>query len=223
MANEKFKISSLPTHSLLAEAAILLFLFNFATLAAQRNADLEPFIENSIRVNSTVDQAWSVLANFAGVGGFHVLYDETNALNGSTGTLELGAERESLMPDGIYNLILKERVVDLVDGAYYTFEVYDSDKSSLESMLVTYGVSSDEEGKVSIYNQVAFKDGSKVWKNFKKRKLNRDSRISLISYKHRIETGGTEKDLKRLKVWFDRKANEQEIGEFVATANLEAN
>ncbi len=223
MAHEKFKISTLPIHSNFAKMLILAFLLHVGTSAAQNKSDFNPLIENSILVESTIDQAWSVLANFAGVGRFHVLYDETNALNGSEGTLEVGAERESLMPDGMYNLILRERVVDLVDGAYFTFEVYQSEKAALESMRVTYGVISDEQGKVRIYNQVAFKDGSKVWKNFKKRKLNRDSQISLISYKHRIETGGSEKDLKRLKDWFDRKAGEKEEGEFIATSDLEAN
>ena len=202
---------------------VVLMVLNFGSSHAQKNAEYALWIENSIRINSSTEQAWNVLADFAGVGAFHVLYDETILLKGEENALALGAERESLIPDGMFNLIQKERIVDLVDGAYFTYEVYHSDKSSLESMLVTYGVMKDEAGNVRIYNHVALQEGSKVWKNFSKRRQNRDSQISLISYKHRIETGGSEKDIKRLKKWFALYEDKQPDRDFLATTDLKVN
>lgn len=219
--------NSIFTHSdrqhQLASLLFTLLVLNFSWTHAQRNAEKLLWIENSVQVNTTIDLAWSVLADFAGVGEFHVLYDETILLTGNPTTVVLGAERESLIPDGMFNLIQKERVVDLLDGAYFTYEVYDSERSSLESMLITYGVMTDEEGNVRIYNQIAFKEGSKVWKNFSRRKQKRDSQLSLMSYKHRIETGGSEKDIKKLKDWIALNEGKRSDPDLLATTDLKVN
>jgi hypothetical protein len=201
----------------------LLFVLNLGVIQAQKNPEQAVWIENSVQVNGTIDEAWQVLADFAGAGAFHVLYEETILLKGNPKRVVLGAERESLIPDGMFNLIQKERVVDVVDGAYFTYEVYDSDKSTLESMLVTYGVTMDEGGNVRIYNHIALEEGPRVWKNFSKRKQNRDSQLSLISYKHRIETGKSEKDIKSLKKWYALNEDKRPVRELLATTDLEVN
>ena len=198
-------------------------LFCLVGIQAQLGLNYPVLIENSIEVNSSVEEAWAVISDFGGTGNFHVLYEETTLLQGSADRAELGSERESLMPDGMFNVILKERIVNLVDGSQLTFEIYDSEKSSLESMLVTYGVATDNQGKVLIYNQVGFKEGSGVWKNFAKRKHNRDSKLSLMSFKHRIETGESEKNLKRLKDWFEVQEDNRPDETIVATTDLKLN
>jgi hypothetical protein len=209
-------------YSLVTLLTVLLVL-NLGSVHSQKNSQHAFWIENSVQVNGTIEEAWQVLADFAGTGSFHVLYEETILLEGNPNKVVLGAERESLMPDGMFNLIQKERVVDVVDGAYFTYEVYDSDKSSTESMLVTYGVLMDEAGNVRIYNHITLEDGSSVWKNFSKRKKNRESQLSLMSYKHRIETGEGEKDIKILKKWYalnDKKGPDREL---LATTDLKVN
>ena len=200
-----------------------LFLFDPAPIKSQTRPDNALWLENSVQINGTVDEAWDVLADFAGVGDFHVLYDEAIILNRSSNEVALGVERESFMPDGMYNLIQKERVVDVLEGAYFTYEIYDSEKPTMESMLVTYGVSSDADGNVTIYNHVTFKEDARVWKKFSKRKHNRESQISLISFKHRIETGDAEKDLKRLKKWYALEGENQTNRDFLATTDIKVN
>lgn len=207
----------------LASLYLCLFLLIPAFLKAQSNPENTLWLENSVQINGTVDEAWDVLADFAGVGDFHVLYDEAIILNRSSSEVALGVERESFMPDGMYNVIQKERVVDVLDGAYFTYEIYDSEKQAMESMLVTYGVSSDADGNVTIYNYVTFKEEARVWKKFSKRKYDRESRISLISFKHRIETGGAEKDLKRLKKWYALEEENQSNRDFLATTDVKVN
>jgi hypothetical protein len=90
-------------------------------------------------------------------------------------------------------------------------------------MVITYGVRTDAEGNVIIYNQIAFKDGSKVWKKLSKRRQNRESQMSLISYKHHIETGEIEKDAKRLKEWLAMSENQRIDKDFIATTDLKVN
>lgn len=201
----------------------MLFALNLGSIHSQKSSQHAFWIENSVQVNGTIEEAWKVLADFAGTGTFHALYEETILLKGNPNRVVLGAERESLIPDGMFNLIQKERVVDLVDGAYFTYEVYDSDKSSMESMLVTYGVLMDEGGNVRIYNYITLEDRSGVWKNFSKRKQSRDSQLSLISYKHRIETGESEKDIKSLKRWYALKEDKRPVRELLATTDVEVN
>ena len=223
MSIEQSKTAQPLSRSTIITILMMLIVLNLASTRAQRNAGYTLWIENSVQVNSTAEQAWKVLSDFAGTGSFHVLFDETVLLNGSPNRVAVGAERESLIPEGMFNLIQKERVVELVDGAYFTYEVYDSDKSALESMHITYGVVEDEAGKVRIYNRISLEEGSGVWKNFSRRKQNRDSQISLISYKHHIETGGSEKDIKRLKRWFASRKKSQPEPDMLATTDLEVN
>ena len=223
MSPQRFSTTQPETRFKIVSLLMTLLVLNLGSIHAQNNAEYALWIENSMQVNSTADRAWQVLADFGGTGNFHVLFDDTILLKGSSNAVVLGAERESLIPDGMFNLIQKERVVQLVDGTSFTYEVYESDKSSQESMLVTYGVRTDESGNVRIYNQIAFEEGSRVWKNFSKRKQNRDSQISLMSYKHRIETGGAEKDIKRLKKWFSLAEDKQPDGDLLATTDLKVN
>ncbi len=211
------------SHSAFITLMMLLLVLNIASTQAQKSTGYTLWIENSVQVNSTTDQAWKVLSDFVGTGAFHVLFDETVPLKGSSKQVAVGAERESLIPDGMFNSIQKERVVELVDGAYLTYEVYDSEKSALESMQITYGVMTDEAGKVRIYNRIALKEGSGVWMSFSRRKQNRDSQISLISYKHHIETGGSEKDVRRLKKWFANHKNSEPEPDMLATTDLKVN
>ncbi len=207
----------------LATLLTVLFVLNLGSIHAQKNSQHALWIDNSVQVNGTIEEAWQVLADFAGAGSFHVLYEETILLKGNPNGVVLGAERESLIPDGMFNLIQKERVVDLVDGAHFTYQVYDSDKSSMESMLVTYGVLMDEAGNVRIYNHITLEDRSGAWKNFSKRKRNRESQLSLISYKHRIETGESEKDIKILKKWYALNEKKGPDRELLATTDLKVN
>lgn len=203
----------------LTETMTLLLLLGVVNSWAQNLRTDQVVIENSIQVNSTINQAWLVLSDFAGVGNFHVLYDESSAINESSPFAVLGAERESLMPNGIYNNILKERVIDLVEGSHYTFEVFDSENISLESMEVTYGVRTDAEGLPEIYSRMTYDMGSGVKTSFSKRRFNRDNKISLLSYKYYIETGKVEKDLKSLKKWFNSNETRSDGGELIATRN----
>ena len=219
---EKFKLSQRIRMKSMSVFVAFVF-FSLVGIQAQQGMIYPVLIENSMEVNSSVEEAWAVLSDFGGTGSFHILYDETTLLHGKTDRAELGSERESLMPDGMFNVILKERVVNVVDGSQLTFKIYDSEKSSLESMLVTYGVVMDKHGKVYIYNRVGFNETSGVWKKFAKRKHDRDSKLSLMSYKHHIETGESEKDLKRLKDWIEYQKDNRSDGDVVATTDLKLN
>ena len=211
----KSKLS--PFKKFLKHLAIVILFLTLPTGFAQNSTKASDMVENSVAVNSSLDEAWLVLADFAGVGNFHVLYEESRPINGTPALASIGAERESLMPNGNYNTILKERIVNLVEGSQYTYEVYDSENTSLETMQVTYGVRTGVDGRVVIYSRMSYEMGSLVQNNLVKRKFNRDNRNSLLSYKYYIETGETEKDLKKLKKWFKENEKSLTTDDFLAT------
>ena len=129
--------------------------------------------------------------------------DEGSALNGSLNLAVLGAERESIIPKGIYNIIQKERIIELVDGAYYTYEVYDSENFSVKKMYVTYGVKLDNEGNTVLYGITEYKMNSGLATRMVKGKLSKGNMDSLIAYKHFIETGEENGDIDSLRKRYD--------------------
>lgn len=197
---------------------LLLVLSFFGTRSQQVNQG-QVVIEDKIRVNSSMDRVWLVLSDFSGVGSFHALYDESSAIKPGSKYAAVGAERESLMPDGMYNVILKERVIDLVEGSHYTFEVYESENTPLESMQVTYGLRTDAAGFPEIYSRLSYDMGSAVKTNMSKRRFRKSNKLSLLSYKYYIETGLVEKDLKRLRKWSSANETDSAQTDLIAGRN----
>ncbi len=176
---------------------------------AQGASHVHKVIENRVTVDASVDKAWAALSDFSGVSRFHVLFDESNLLKGEIG-LAVGNERESHVPDGINNVILKGRITEMKEGSFYSYTVYDWENIPLESMSVTYGVGVNPRGETEIYNRTVYRMTSGVITGLARGKFEKGSKDSLISYKYFIETGKNQKDLKELRKWFKRK--EKDIG-----------
>ena len=175
------------------------------SFVSQAQADLYRVVENRITVDTSPEIAWTVVADFAGVSDFHALFDESNLLKGEEGMLQIGSERESHIPDGINNVILKERISDMQEGSFYSYTVYEWENIQLEGMQVTYGVGVNELGQTEIYNRTVFRLKSGMITGLMRSKFDRGSKDSLISYKYFIETGQEEKDLKKLRKWFKKR------------------
>lgn len=156
-------------------------------------------ISNELVVKGSVEEVWSALASFGNVSSFLSTIDESYPLNGSRVIAAEGSERESLVPDGMNNIIYKERITDIVEGSYYTYEVYDSENFTLEKMIVTFGVTSDKEGRTILYSRMRYKMNSALMTHFLRRKLNKINFNSLIGYKYYVETGEKNTDIKSLR------------------------
>ena len=187
-------------------------------LFAQSTSNVYRVIENRVRVDASVDKAWAALADFSGVSGFHVLFDESNLLKGEK-RLAVGNERESHIPDGINNVILKERITEMKEGSFYSYTVYDWENIPLESMSVTYGVGVNPRGETEIYNRTVYRMTSGVITGLARGKFEKGSKDSLISYKYFIETGKNQKDLKALRKWFKRKEKDNGTDELLADSD----
>jgi hypothetical protein len=157
------------------------------------------YLENHIVVNTTPEEAWQALASFGNVSNFNAAYDESVILNDTPDEVRLGAEREVLIPDGVMYIINKERIVTLIEGVYYTYEVYETENFPTKKMWVTYGVRLDHSGRTLIFSKVFYEFNNVLATTFLKGKLKRYNMDSLMAYKNFIETGEKNKDIKELR------------------------
>ena len=177
-------------------------------------------IESRVVVQSSPEEVWSILTDFTGIGDFHVLYEESSAVSDQAEKVGVGLERIGLIPNGNFNVILKERITEFVDGSHYTYEVTDWENIALGNMKVTYGVSINESGETILYSRTHFEMSNGILTSLYRSRFQKNSKDSLISYKYFIETGGREKDLKRLRKWF-KEVEKNNQDENILVSSLE--
>ena len=162
-------------------------------------------VENRVIVEDSHQEVWQALTVFGKVSEIQATIDDSRSLNGTNEQAVLGAEREIQIPDGINNIINKERIITFMDGIYYTYEVYEAENFPTRKMLITYGVRLDEKGRTILYNKTYYKLNNKLNTKLQKRKLDRLSMESLLAYKHYIETGETDVSVKPLRKQYQQK------------------
>lgn len=163
------------------------------------------FLENKVVVNNSPQAVWKALEAFGNVSTFHSTIDESIVLNGSGVEAMLGAEREIQIPDGIVNIINKEKIIKIMDGMYYTYDVYESENFPMKKMQVTYGVRLDHKGRTVLFSKTFFKFNNALANGLLKKKLDRANKDSLLAYKNYIENGEKNTDIKELRKRYNEK------------------
>ena len=180
-------------------------------VSAQQIIDGEEMevLENEVIVQNSHEAVWNALSSYGNVSSFNTTIDDSIMLNGTKEAASLGAEREIQIPDGINNIINKERIVTFVDGVYYTYEVYQSENFPTKKMHVTYGVRLDHKGRTVLFSKIFYKLNNGFVTNLFKRKLKKANFDSLLSYKYYIETGEKNTDIKILRKRYHDEGDEQ--------------
>lgn len=183
------------------QTALWLLLLLLTQLSAQQVIEGEKmkFLENKVIVNNSPEAVWKALVAFGNVSTFHSTIDESIVLNGSDVHAALGAEREIQIPDGINNIINKEKIIKIIDGVYYTYDVYESENFPMKKMQVTYGVRLDHKGRTVLFSKTYFKFNNALANRLLKKKLHRANMDSLLAYKNYIENGEKNTDIKELR------------------------
>ena len=182
-----------------------------AQLAAQEVNESErmKFFENQVVVANSPTEVWEVLAAYGNVSDFHATIDDSFAINGSVVEAVLGSEREIQIPDGVNNIINKERIIDLIEGVYYTYDIYESENFPIKKMQVTYGVRYNFKGQTILFSKTYFKFNNALANKFLRKKLERANMDSLLAYKFYLETGETDADVKVLRKMFSDGENSE--------------
>jgi hypothetical protein len=180
---------------------LLIAILLVTNVSAQQLIDGEKLevLESKVVVRNSHEAVWDALSSFGNVSKFHTTIDDSMSLNGTTDKAKLGVEREVQIPDGINNIINKERIVTFIDGVYYTYEVYESENFPIKKMLITYGVRIDSKGRTILFSKTFYKLNNGLSTKFLKRKLKRFGMDSLLAYKYYIETGERNTDIKILR------------------------
>lgn len=187
--------------------SLLILVVFTAQLKAQEFKELDEMevLENRVLVQNSHESVWNALSLFGNVSRFNASIDDSVALNGSVEQADLGAEREVQIPDGINNIINKERIVTFVDGINYTYEVYETENFPTKKMYVTYGIRLDAKGRTILYTKTFYQLNNKFNNKLLKRKLNRLSMDSLLAYKYYIENGEKDTDIKVLRKRYQKE------------------
>jgi hypothetical protein len=190
-----------------------LMLMLVTQLSAQQMIEGEKmkFLENKVLVNNTPQEVWKALVAFGNVSTFHSTIDESIILNGSAEEAMLGAEREIQIPDGVHNIINKEKIIKIIEGIYYTYDVYESENFPIKKMQVTYGVRLDHHGRTVLYSKTFFKFNNALANGLLKKKLDRANKDSLLAYKNYIENGEKNTNIKELR---KRYEDNEQTGDF---------
>ena len=180
---------------------LLIAILLVTNVSAQQLIDGEKLevLESKVVVRNSHEAVWDALSSFGNVSKFHTTIDDSMSLNGTTDKAKLGVERVVQIPDGINNIINKERIVTFIDGVYYTYEVYESENFPIKKMLITYGVRIDSKGRTILFSKTFYKLNNGLSTKFLKRKLKRFGMDSLLAYKYYIETGERNTDIKILR------------------------
>lgn len=101
-------------------------------------------------LNANKDEAWKILADFAGISVFHPVVPKSYAINGTGGT-GLGAERRcELSDDG--KKFIEERIVRFVDGKEYDVEIYGGNQMPpVNNLIVTIGMEELSPNQIRVY------------------------------------------------------------------------
>lgn len=202
---------------------LLLLLMLAATgLSAQHVIDGEKmkFFENKVLVNNSPEEVWKILASFGDVSDFHSTIDDSSAINGSSDAAVLGSEREIQIPDGINNIIHKERIIDVIDGIYYTYEVYQAENIPMKKMYVTYGLRSNFKGQTILYSKTYYKFNNALANGLLKKKLNRANMDSLLAYKYYMESGEKDTEIKELRKRYVKSVKAGEENEMISSVSI---
>lgn len=167
-------------------------------------------ILNQVIVEGSPQQVWKVLKAYGTVSNFNATIDESYMLDQSTGEAKLGAEREIHIPNGINNIINKERIVAYVDGVYYTYDVYETENFPTKQMEVTYGVRRNGSGQTVLFSRMEYEMNNYLNTRMFKGKLKKSNFDSLLSFKNYIETGEMNTDLKELRKRYSETESEDE-------------
>ncbi len=152
-----------------------------------------------LTVNVSPDQAWDVLNSYGDVGDFHTSVTSSKPVNDSKIEAYNGCERECTIENGKKDIVVVEKIVEYVEGQYYKYDVTKATNFPVHKFFNTFGVKQNNEGKTVIYVKSEFRLDPGFMTPLAKGKLKKGNKETLLAYKHFMETGEKNVDMKELK------------------------
>ena len=167
-------------------------------------------IHEELKIRTSPERLWEILSRYGDVSRFHAGVVESHAEGNSQNTASLGCERVCNIVDMGLKIILKERIVDYVEGRSYTYEVYEWKNFPLRRMTFGFTISSHDPGTTTLAIDIAYLAKPALLTPLLALKMRRLACDVLLGYKHYAETGEARVPVRKLKQLY-RKSSPQQV------------
>lgn len=156
--------------------------------------------EMPIRVTREV--LWKVLLQYGDVSAFHAGVARSFHVEGSRNEASIGCERVCQIVDLGLHITLKERIVELVEGSSYKYEVYEWKNFPLREMYFEFRISGSTATHTILEINIDYQAKPAFLTPLMAGKMKRLARDVLLGYKHYAETGETRVPIGKLKAMY---------------------
>lgn len=156
-------------------------------------------IQKHIRIEKSPEEMWDILSQYGDVSNFHAGVVKSYHEPGSKNTATLGCERVCNIVDMGLNIVLKERIVNFIEGKGYQYEVYEWKNFPLKKMLFGFNIESSNDGKTILTINLEYRASPGFLTPFMVPKMKKLVSDVLLGYKHFSETGEKRVPIKALR------------------------
>ena len=156
-------------------------------------------IHQEIRVQVNAERMWQVLSQYGDVSRFHAGVVESHKEPGSGTQAAMGCERECNIVDMGLHIMLKERIIEFVEGKSYKYEIYEWKNFPIRQMLMGFRILQASATETLLGIEIAYLAKPAFLTPLLAPKMRRLAHDVLLGYKHYAETGEMRVPIKALK------------------------
>lgn len=156
-------------------------------------------INDEIHINVSTEKMWTILSQYGEVSNFHAGVKESYHEVGNNNEASLGCERVCNIVDMGLNIVLKERIINYVEGEGYQYEVYEWKNFPLRKMLFGFTIKQGASDSAILRIDVDYKAKPAFLTPLMAGKMRRLVKDVLLGYKHYAETGQKRTPIKTLR------------------------
>ena len=156
-------------------------------------------IHDKIHINATPERMWQVLSQYGEVSNFHAGVKESYHVEGNSNEASLGCERVCNIVDMGLKIVLKERIINFVEGEGYQYEVYEWKNFPLRKMLFGFSIKQGPQESTILRIDLDYKAKPAFLTPLMAGKMRRLVKDVLLGYKHYAETGEKRTPIKSLR------------------------
>lgn len=144
-------------------------------------------VSYEVPVDVSPDKVWALLADYGAVQDHFPAIVDSDYI----GSSDLG-EGTARFCDIDFNgraVHVKERILEIEHGAWFTYDVYEARNFPLNTMRVGFGVRVDEAGQTFAYNIIDYRLKPAAMTGLLRGNMRNSARSTVLAIKHVLETG----------------------------------
>jgi len=166
-------------------------------------------IHTEMEIDTTPQRMWEILSQYGDVDQFHAGVRESHADGESANTASLGCERVCHIIDMGLQIVLKERIIEYVEGKSYKYEVYEWKNFPLRKMLFGFCILDTDSRSTRLAIDIEYRAKPSLLTPMLAPKMRKLANDVLLGYKHYAETGERRVPIKQLHRRYGRANPEQ--------------